>query len=75
MKVGLGWVMAQFVECLPNTHKALCSIISCINLDCMVVHSYNPSTLEVKAGGSEGQEVTYSSVQKGGDQWITAFAV
>jgi hypothetical protein len=41
----------------------------------MVVHSYNPSTLEVKAGGSEGQEVTYSSVQKGGDQWITAFAV
>lgn len=32
------------------------SIPSYINLVCTVVHRCNPSTLEVKAGGSGGQE-------------------
>lgn len=65
MKLGLGRGVAQFIECLLSTHKPLGSIVSCINLVFMVVHSCKPSTLGVKKGGPGGQGVTYSSVQKG----------
>lgn len=54
-EVRLGSSVAQLVECLPGMPKALGLIPNSEHKSDILVHTYNPSSYKVQAGGLEVQ--------------------